>query len=263
MAMNMGTYVERSICLWLARLLQLFSVDLIPDFYDQWRSALKYFARVWNVAYKIPEIALALKDVCPCCFVEGRDSVMLCVDGNFQHKRFWSRSTKAAVQNSLDNRKFLPIPIPSHRKRGREIIGYGLAVVPSLKLTCTREEPKFGGEWHHGCRLPSRHTIESHEHHTVWWKLLLPCGADEVCLSDSACPAKAVLAYDVACKFEAFAKKNLPTATLERLEFVVPAFHITTHGFNCHLDITQGTTRAQVWVMERVASVFGVRTGTS
>ncbi len=217
--------------------LQMFSEDRIPDFYDQWRSALKIFTRVWNLAYDVPETPLAPKDACPCCFAEGSDSVMLCVDGNFQHKRFSSRSSKAATHSVQDSRIFLPNACPPRREtRSREWIRVGCGTSFKADAGRTGKNSNFDESGvmlivcRHDIPLRAMNIIRSGESY------FYPAELVKSVLNDPSCPAKVVLAYDVGCKFEAFARNNLAPVIFERLEFVVPAFHITTHEFNCHLN---------------------------
>ncbi len=236
-AMNRGHMSKEAFAYGWKDKLQMFSREPIPDFYDQWRAALKHLTRVWNMAYQISETPLALNDVCPCCFAEESGSVMLCVDGNFQHKRFQSRSSKAAAHNAIDRRIFLPNASPPQREarsRGWIRVGCGTSFKADQQRGGKGKNFDESGVMVVVCRhdipLRAMNIIRSGESYFYPLELL------KSVLDDPSCPLKVVVAYDVACKFQAFAQTRLATNLYRRLEFVVPAFHITTHEFSCHLQ---------------------------
>ncbi len=243
---------------WL-RFLGETSSDEVKPMDKQWLAALGVFPRMKEIAETRCSPVRKLESLCPSCFYQNNDVVVLCLDGNFAHKRFIGKGTEAAEPSTRNSSIFLPnITLPARQiKRHKESINTlctsnFVADSDSKKSWSAFDENGIMiATCRHDIPLRALNIVKSGENYAY------PAALIASIVEDAACPPKVIVCYDVACKFAATAKSLLPTETFLRLEFVVPSFHIRAHNFVCMLKfhtyynancgLTDGESCERVW----------------
>ncbi len=235
------------------------SYDDVKAVDKQWLAALNIFPRMKQIAKGGCTTLRKLESLCPACFYQNSGSVVVCLDGNFTHKRYAGKGKDAAEPSARNMSIFLPnisLPLKPIKKQ-RNYINIGC----TSNFTADSESRKTWDAFHENglmiatCRhdIPLRvvNIVKSGENYAY------PAALIASIVAEPSCPTKVIVCYDVACKFAVSAKTLLPAAIFERLEFVIPSFHIQAHNFVCMLmyhayynmecGLTNGESCERVW----------------
>ncbi len=238
LTINIGSLSKEAFAEGWRESLQEESLELVPSFYNQLREGLTFYSRARKLASEFPKGLTHLPELCPCCFSGQGSAVVVCLDGNFQHKRLRSRASKAAEPSELDSHIMLP-DIKTRTARGRRSrqVEDSAGCSSVFKADQNQKKSAFFDETglmlavcRHDIPLRSVNIVRSGENYDY------PIALLKSVMSDPACPDRIVVAYDVSCKFKSFACRVLSDDMFKRLEFVVPSFHIIAHEYTCHLQ---------------------------
>ncbi len=210
----------------------------VPELYDQFREALFMY---WQVDKEVrlqrePNL-FSLRSLCLYCFGVG-SSCFVCLDGNFQHRRFKNSASCTTILGVDTAGLFLPNLTESELALTKVVRQKQNACTTDFKAD-HQEGNRSGTFDETGLMLAScRHDIPLRVLNIVRTgeRYAYPLALLRYILSDDHCPPKVVVMYDVACRFISTARAQLTSEQFARLEFRVLSFHITTHVLSCQLS---------------------------
>ncbi len=233
----------------------------IVDFYDNFRGALTAFWRVERIWRERKDPAYAsLRRLCPSCFGENAESAVVCLDGNFQHRRYKNRAMKSAnieIKGKFWLRNLTAGQLISATSSERSTCSPNFKAdnQESASSRAYEETGLMLASCRHDIPLRAINIVQSGERYAYPLALLRNI------LEDGECPENVVVVYDVSCRFSATARANLPATQFKRLEFKVPAFHVAAHGYGCQvvyhpcqserMGLSDGESCERVWSMIR------------